>query len=232
MTSFQGANQVLIDGIIGTQTMQLYYPFPSNPNPATVSDSLDTYGRPLGRLTKDGIVSSRLLYPDGWLAILWGDQRFVVSARNYDNAIAETEEGRIPRPVVEKLGDSGGGRALAIQNLIPYIPAKHDPFLQGKNMQLFPFSTPLGKAWEDAGREPVVFKDQTQANKDIEARKKEILELKVNTIVTRTLIEKEEFKKQLLKERKAIIAKSQEFEDKFGSQAVGASDKGYTPPKL
>ena len=217
MTSFEGKNRVVVDGIIGTQTKQLKYPGPTATKYATVSDALDYYGQPLGRLTKDAIVSSRLFYREGFIGIIYGDQRFVISATNYDNAIAATEEGIIPRPVVEKLGDNGGGRALAIQNLIPYIPAIHDKDLQGKNMQKFPASPPLGKDWNDIGDKYVIYKNPTQANLDIEKRKVEIAKLPVNTVVYKSLTSPEEFKKQLIKERKAIIAKSQELEESFGS---------------
>ncbi len=161
ITSFSGANRVLVDGWVGSQTAQLVYP-ERYLTYLEYSEEEDINGKPLGVLTKDGIVSSRPKYKSGLIPAIWGNRRFVVDARVVDQYINNVETGVITRSVPEKIGDSGTG-LIPFEYFIPYDPLLHDGSLQFKDQVKFP-GAPTPSDWEKIGQETIVYKDSTKIN--------------------------------------------------------------------
>jgi hypothetical protein len=218
-TSFKCPSEVIIDRIIGTQTLQLVYPSRSHFY-IEDSEARDVYGKPLGKLRKDNIVSARPLYKSGLIGMLYGNQRYVVSAQNVDSAIFEVESGKTPRIIPEQLGETGI-LTIPFQNYTPYDPSIHDVDLQGKNKSKFPLAT-LPDAWELAGQEPVVYKDPTAINKKIKDEKLKAEKLRTSSKIKEYINAPKEVESNL-KRRSEAVKKA--IEEQARNTSTGPSGK-------
>jgi hypothetical protein len=194
ITSFSGVNRVLVDGWVGSQTSQLVYPG-RYLTYLEYSEEEDINGKPLGILTKDGIVSSRPKYKSGLIPAIWGNRRFVVDARVVDQYINNVETGVIARPIPEKIGDSGTG-VIPFEYFIPYEPSLHDATLQFKDQVKFPGAITPG-SWDTIGQETIVYKDPTKINAFIKEQQLKDKKLRYVSDVKQTITSsKEDIAKQ------------------------------------
>jgi hypothetical protein len=184
ITSFSGVNRVLVDGWVGSQTSQLVYPG-RNLFYLAYSEEDDIKGKPLGVLTKDGIVSVRPQYKSGLIPAIWGNKRFVVDARVVDQYINNIETGAIARPIPEKIGDSGTG-LIPFEYFIPYDPLLHDATLQFKDQVKFP-NAPTPSNWDKIGQETIVYKDSAKINAFIKEQQLKDKKLRYTTDVKQTI---------------------------------------------
>ena len=194
ITSFSGVNRVLVDGWVGSQTAQLVYPGRSLEY-LYFSEESDINGKPLGVLTKDGVVSRRPMYKSGLIPAIWGNRRFVVDARVVDQYINNVETGVLARPIPEKIGDYGTG-LIPFEYFIPYEPSLHDATLQFKDQVKFP-GAPTPGDWEKIGQETIVYKDSTKINAFIKEQQLKDKKLRYTTDVKQTITSsKEDLAKQ------------------------------------
>jgi hypothetical protein len=194
ITSFSGVNRVLVDGWVGSQTSQLVYPGRILTY-LEFSEESDINDKPLGVLTKDGVVSKRPQYKSGLIPAIWGNRRFVVDARVVDQYINNVETGALARPIPEKIGDSGTG-LIPFEYFIPYDPLLHDTTLQFKDQVKFPNAIAPGD-WEKIGQETIVYKDSAKINKVIKEQQLKDKKLRYTSDVKQTITSsKEDLAKQ------------------------------------
>jgi hypothetical protein len=194
LTSFSGDNRVLVDGWVGSQTAQLKYPG-REAIYLRESETVDVNNRPLGILTKDGIVSNRPQYKTGLIPVVWGNQRYVIDARVVDQYIEGVESGRIPRFISEQLSESGITH-IPLEYYIPYDSTLHDATLQFKDQVKFE-GAPKPNKWDIIGQEPVVYKDPAKTNAFIKAQQLKDKKLRYISDIKQTITSsKEDLAKQ------------------------------------
>jgi hypothetical protein len=209
LTSFSGVNRVLVDGWVGSQTAQLIYPG-RRLEYLYYSKESDIKGKPLGVLTKDGVVSKRPMYKSGLIPAIWGNRRFVVDARVVDQYINDVETGVLARPIPEKIGDAGDS-LVPFEYFIPYEPSLHDATLQFKDQVNFPGAT-IPSDWEKIGQETIVYKDSTKINKIIKEQQLKDQKLRYVSDV-----------KQTITSSKADLAKAQSAKAKAYQDSLARS---------
>lgn len=220
LTSFSGPNRVLVDGWVGSQTAQLVYPQRFLTYLAA-SNGTDLKGKPLGILTKDGIVSSRPEYKTGLIPVIWGNQRFVVDAGVVDKYVNDVETGVLTPPIPEKIGGNPGTSLIPLEYFIPYNPSIHNSSLQFKNQGNFPGATAPGD-WEKIGKETQVYKDSTTINAFIKEQQLKDKKLRYISDIKQNITSSgEDLKKQnLLKTnaKKDALIRSNELAKLYGKK--------------
>jgi hypothetical protein len=184
ITSFSGVNRVLVDGWVGSQTAQLVYPG-RRIEYLYFSEKSDKRGKPLGELTKDGIISKRPMYKSGLIPVIWGNRRFVVDARVVDQYVNNVETGKLARIIPEQLGEDGINQ-IPEGYFIPYEPSLHDSTLQFKDQVKFP-NAKIPDNWEKIGQETIVYKDSTTVNKIIKEQQLKDKKLRYVSDVKQTI---------------------------------------------
>lgn len=220
LTSFSGSNRVLVDGWVGSQTSQLVYP-QRNLYYLAASNGTDLNGKPLGILTKDGIVSSRPEYTEGLIPAIWGNQKFVIDAKIVDQYVNDVETGALTLPIPGKIGGNPGTALIPFEYFIPYNESIHNSSLQFLNQGRFG-GAPTPAGWYTVGFEPIPYKDSTKTNNIIKEQQLKNQKLRSETIIKQNITSSgEDLKKQnLLKEnaKKDALVRSNELAKLYGKK--------------